>query len=229
MKSIVVLSGGLDSATVLGFAVEKYGNDQVGTLSFNYGSKHNLKENLAAKKIASFYQVSNTIIHLPFVGEYFKSDLLNTGGHIPDGHYAADNMKKTVVPYRNAIMLSIAAGFAASNGVCELLIGNHAGDHDIYPDCRKEFMQLFQASIRVGDWNPVRIERPFELITKDKLLSIGLALKVPYHLTWSCYKGEEKPCGTCGTCVERLEAFQKNLVSDPLNYNDPITFETYLK
>lgn len=229
MKAVVVLSGGMDSSTALSQAVAKHGKAQVACLTFNYGSKHNAKENVAASHIANKYGVQHTILSLPFIGQLFKSDLLKSGGAIPEGHYAESNMKKTVVPFRNGIMLAIAAGYAESIGAKTLVIGSHAGDHAVYPDCRDEFMIPFAEAVSKGTWVNIKLERPFEKMSKGEIVTLGLKLGTPYGMTWSCYKGGEKACGKCGTCVERLEAFDIAKAIDPIEYEDRIYYKTVLK
>lgn len=229
MKALVVLSGGMDSATALFQAVKQYKKDQVAAISFHYGSKHNDKENLAAARLAAKAGVHHTVLGLPFIGQLFKSDLLKTGGAIPEGHYAAENMKKTVVPFRNGIMLSISAGYAESIGASILIIGSHAGDHAIYPDCRDTFMKPFAEAIDKGTSRGIQLLRPFEKMSKGEIVKEGMKLKVPYALTWSCYKGGDIACGRCGTCVERLEAFDDAGVKDPVDYLDRSYYKAALK
>lgn len=216
MKALVVLSGGMDSAVAL--AVAKTQNSSVETITFNYGSKHNDRENIAATKISEFYRVKNTLVRLPFINELFKSDLLKSGNKIPEGHYEDPSMKRTVVPFRNGIMLSIAAGFAESIEAKFLYLGNHAGDHAIYPDCRSKFSIPMGKAIKYGTYAQIKLERPFEVRTKTDIVNIGLNLDVPFALTYSCYNGREKHCGKCGTCVERREAFKNSHVFDPTEY-----------
>lgn len=220
MKTVVVLSGGMDSTTALALVVKEQNACDVLALTFNYGSKHNEQENLAAVRIAGHYGVEHTIVSLPFIGQLFKSDLLLTGGDVPEGHYEAENMKKTVVPFRNGIMLSIAAGFAESRGCGEVVIGSHAGDHAIYPDCRDIFMTPFAEAIRLGTWEAITLRRPFEKCSKSDIVREGTRLRVPYDLTWSCYRGGQLACGRCGTDVERLEAFDLAGEVDPIAYTD---------
>jgi len=217
MKTLVVLSGGMDSATALALSCDLKDNE-VETITFNYGSKHNEKENGCAKKLAEYYGVKNTIVNLPFINDLFKSDLLKSGGEIPEGHYADESMKRTVVPFRNGIMLSIAAGFAESIGATHLCLGNHVGDHAIYPDCRTEFTNPMAKAIEAGTYNKLFLVNPFGSFSKTDIALIGDELKVPYEMTWSCYKGGEKHCGKCGTCVERIEAFTDSEVKDPTEY-----------
>jgi 7-cyano-7-deazaguanine synthase len=229
MKVVVVLSGGMDSATVLGMAVKEIGAENVKTLTFNYGSKHNAKENECAKILSDFYGVENKLIQMPFINDLFKSDLLTSGGEVPEGHYAEENMKKTVVPFRNGIMLAIAAGFAESIGAQAVVIGNHSGDHAIYPDCRNEFMEHFSKAIETGTWANVTIGRPFESMTKGEIVALGIEIGVPYQHTWTCYKGLQIHCGKCGSCVERLDAFDFAKAEDPVRYEDRKSYKDVLE
>ncbi len=158
------------------------------------------------------------VIPLAFIGEYFESDLLAGGGEIPKGHYEELTMKQTVVPFRNGIMLSIAAGLAESRGADGLVIAAHSGDHAIYPDCRADFMDAMDLAIQLGTYAGVRIQRPFISMTKSDIARRGAALGVDLSLTWSCYVGGDIHCGECGTCVERREAFQLAGLPDPTTY-----------
>jgi 7-cyano-7-deazaguanine synthase len=158
------------------------------------------------------------VIALPFVNEHFASDLLQSGGDIPDGHYAEENMKRTVVPFRNGIMLSIAAGFAESRSAEGLVIAAHSGDHAIYPDCREPFMQAMSDAIRLGTYVEIEVLRPFINTDKTGIARLGAELGVDFARTWSCYKGGTTHCGTCGTCVERREAFLLAGIADPTPY-----------
>lgn len=217
-KVLVVLSGGMDSTVALAKAREEHSAENVIAVTFNYNSKHNDQENQAAIKICHYYGVQQIMIELPFIGKLFKSDLLKSGGEIPEGHYEDLSMKKTVVPFRNGIMLSIAAGLAESLGCSEIILGNHAGDHAIYPDCRKEFSDHIQKAISSGTWNGVLLQTPFVSMTKAEICSLGAQLEAPLHLTYSCYKGGQYHCGKCGTCVERKEAFRDSGILDPTFY-----------
>jgi 7-cyano-7-deazaguanine synthase len=158
------------------------------------------------------------VIPLSFVGDLFKSDLLQSGGEIPKGHYEEQSMKKTVVPFRNGIMLSIAAGFAESLEARGLVIAAHSGDHAIYPDCREDFMKAMGDAIRLGTYAEVELLRPFIALTKADIAARGTELGVDYSRTWSCYVGGDTHCGECGTCVERREAFLLAGVPDPTHY-----------
>ena len=216
MKSLVVLSGGMDSATALAWA--RGTHKEVSAVHFQYGSKHNLRELQAAEKLAVHYNIGLHVVHLPF--SQFKSDLLLSGGDIPEGHYADESMKRTVVPFRNGILLAFAAGLAESIGAGSVVLGNHAGDHAIYPDCRPEFAAKMAEAIRLGTYAQIELLCPFQNINKTEIAKIGKALAVPYQLTWTCYKGKEKHCGKCGSCVERQEAFRDS------NQMDPTVYET---
>ena len=218
MKAVVLLSGGMDSVTALYHAAAEH--EVTDTLSFDYGSKHNHREIPFARHHADKLGVPHTVIPLGFVGEYFASDLLQSGGDIPDGHYEEDSMKRTVVPFRNGIMLSIAAGFAESRAAEALVIAAHSGDHAIYPDCREPFMQAMSDAIRLGTYAGVQVLRPFIALSKAGIAACGAALGVDFAQTWSCYKGGAIHCGTCGTCVERREAFLLAGLDDPTVYEN---------
>src|SRR5215213_9458811 len=205
MKTLVLLSGGMDSVTALHWAAVE--QQVVGAVSFDYGSKHNAKEIPMAAWQAARLGVRHDVITLDFVNRLFTSDLLQSGGDIPDGHYADENMKRTVVPFRNGIMLSIACGLAESRGGDALVIAAHSGDHAIYPDCREPFMQAMADAMTLGTYAGIRLLRPFIGCDKTEIARLGLALGVDFSQTWSCYKGGAIHCGQCGTCVERREAF----------------------
>jgi 7-cyano-7-deazaguanine synthase len=215
-KVVVLLSGGMDSVSALYDARQKH--EVVGTISFDYGSKHNHKEIPFAAYHSRKFNIEHQVIHLDFVGELFKSDLLKSGGQIPDGHYEEETMKSTVVPFRNGVMLSVSAGFAESRDAEGLVIAAHAGDHAIYPDCREEFMKSMADAIRIGTYAGIKLLRPFIAMTKAEIAAHGHALGVDFSHTWSCYKGAPLHCGTCGTCVERREAFMLAGVVDPTAY-----------
>jgi 7-cyano-7-deazaguanine synthase len=191
----------------------------VAAISFDYGAKHNHKELPFAAYHCRKFNIEHRVIPLNFVGELFKSDLLKSGGAIPDGHYEEQTMKSTVVPFRNGIMLSIAAGFAESKDATGLVIAAHAGDHAIYPDCREDFMKAMADAIRLGTYAGIKLLRPFIAMTKADIASRGQDLGVDFAHTWSCYKGATLHCGTCGTCVERREAFIVAGVADPTIYS----------
>jgi len=215
-KVVVLVSGGMDSVTALYEAHAEY--EVAGAVSFHYGSKHNDREIPFAAYHAGRLGVQHRVIHLDFIGELFESDLLQKGGEIPKGHYEEQTMKKTVVPFRNGIMLSIAAGFAESMEASGLVIAAHAGDHAIYPDCRKEFMRAMGDAMRLGTYAEVKLIRPFISISKAEIVARGHRLGIDYARTWSCYVGGEIHCGECGTCVERREAFMLAGIPDPTTY-----------
>lgn len=217
---VVLFSGGLDS-TVLLWANRE---DSI-ALSFTYGSKHNEAEGYAAMTIARLANVERRVVHLPLDDIGFKSDLLKSGGAIPEGHYADQSMKATVVPFRNGIMLSLAVGLAESWGAGEVLYAAHGGDHPIYPDCRPEFVTAMDAAATAGTDTHVRVRNPYADWNKTDI--VRAANRAPLDLSWSCYqpvltalpiKGLVIHCGRCGTCVERKEAFAGAGVIDPTRY-----------
>ncbi|GAA5483236.1 7-cyano-7-deazaguanine synthase QueC [Haloferula sargassicola] len=216
MKAVVLLSGGMDSVTAFYQALNEH--EVVAALSFDYGSKHNAREIPFARLHAEKAGVRHETIELGFMDRLFQSDLLGSGGEIPDGHYAEDNMKRTVVPFRNGIMLAIACGFAESAGAEGLVIAAHSGDHAIYPDCREPFMAGMAQAMREGTYARVELLRPFIDMDKTAIARRGAELGIDFADTWSCYKGGDIHCGTCGTCVERREAFLLAGVPDPTRY-----------
>ena len=216
MKVVVLCSGGMDSVTALHWARREH--TPVSAVSFDYGAKHNHCEIPFAAEHAAVLGVRHEVIALDFVERLFASDLLKGGGSVPDGHYEERVMKQTVVPFRNAIMLSIACGFAESVGADGLVIAAHGGDHAIYPDCREDFMRAMGDAMRLGTYAGVQLLRPFIAINKGQIAAEGARLGVDFARTWSCYKGGAVHCGTCGTCVERREAFMQAGVADPTDY-----------
>ncbi len=218
MKSIIVLSGGMDSVTAMFYAKKIMKHDIVKTISFDYGSKHNDREYIFAKTQSELLGIENVKIDLKEVSKHLVSDLLKSGGEIPEGHYADPSMKKTVVPFRNGIMLAVAAGVADSCGANAIVLGNHFGDHAIYPDCRSDFSIPMFAAIENGTYGKIQLHTPFETLGKHDIAFIGNDLGVNYSLTYSCYNGREKHCGKCGTCFERKEAFQMAGLIDPTEY-----------
>lgn len=216
MNVVVLCSGGMDSVTALHWARREHA--VVAAVSFNYGAKHNHREIPFAAEHAAQIGTRHEVIALDFVNRLFASDLLKSGGDIPEGHYEAENMQRTVVPFRNAIMLSIACGFAESIGAGGLVIAAHGGDHAIYPDCREEFMRAIAEAMRLGTYAGVQLLRPFIALTKGGIAAEGARLGVDFGRTWSCYKGGSIHCGKCGTCVERREAFAQAGLADPTEY-----------
>ncbi|MEQ1841580.1 MAG: 7-cyano-7-deazaguanine synthase QueC [Verrucomicrobiales bacterium] len=218
MKVVCPVSGGLDSVVALHDAASAH--EIVTALSFDYGSKHNHREIPLARLHAERLGVPHQLIDLGFINRLFTSDLLSSGGPIPEGHYEEATMKATVVPFRNGIFLAIAAGFAESAGAEGLVIAAHAGDHAIYPDCREPFMWAMGSAIELGTYAGIRLLRPFIDSRKEDIVVRGNELGVDFSLTWSCYLGGETHCGRCGTCVERREAFLIAGLPDPTHYLD---------
>ncbi len=211
MKALLIYSGGLDSTTLL----YEYKDCIQLAVTFDYGSKHNAREIACARENCRRLGIRHLVIPLEFMGKYFKSDLLLSGGEIPEGSYADENMRSTVVPFRNGIMLSIAAGLAESYGLDSVLLANHSGDHAIYPDCRPAFVEAMDQAVQAGTYEGIRVVSPYCDITKRDIALRGKALGLDYALTYSCYKGGEKHCGKCGTCTERKEALEG---FDPTEY-----------
>ena len=213
-NSVIIVSGGMDSITLL------YDHkDEIALgISFDYGSNHNAREIPFAKMHCERLGIKHITINLDFMHQYFKSSLLDGAEAIPEGHYADDNMKSTVVPFRNGIMLSIAIGIAESNNLDQVFIANHGGDHTIYPDCRPEFINAIDAAATAGTYNNVKVDAPYTKITKSDIARIGKKLGIDYTETWSCYKGGEVHCGKCGTCVERKEALAEAGIEDKTIY-----------
>lgn len=200
--SVIIVSGGMDSVTLLYEMKERIALG----ISFDYGSNHNKREIAFARLHCERLNIRHIVIDLDFMHRYFKSSLLEGADAIPEGNYADENMRSTVVPFRNGIMLAIAAGVAESNGLKYLMIANHGGDHTIYPDCRPEFISAMSAATKAGTYPGIEVLAPYTNITKGEIALRGKALGVNYAETWSCYKGGDKPCGKCGTCIERREA-----------------------
>ena len=190
-RAIVVFSGGMDSATALWWALREFRD--VAAVSFEYGAKHNARELAAAATICKKLSVPQTVIPLDFIGRNFHSSLLKTGGDIPEGNYNEENMASTVVPFRNGIMLAAAAGLAEDSGFSAVILGNHTGDHAIYPDCRPEFIDGMANAIEAGTGGKVKLLSPFCRMTKGEIAALGAKLGVDFSLTWSCYNGRDVP------------------------------------
>ena len=224
MKAMVLLSGGIDSTTALGIAVDKYGKGNVLALSVMYGQKHD-KEINAAKAVAKHYGVEHIFLDLAKIFEYSDCSLLKQSEEeIPKESYAkqiektgGDKPVSTYVPFRNGLFLSSAASIALSRDCEVIYYGAHADDAAgfAYPDCSKVFNDAMNAAIWEGSGHQLKVEGPFVNMTKAEIVKLGLELKVPYELTWSCYEGGDKPCGACGTCIDRQAAFRANGVEDP--------------
>ncbi len=214
--SLLVLSGGLDSTTML----YEYHERIALAISFHYGSNHNDKELAFAKMHCERLGIPHIIIPLNFIKEYFHSSLLEGADAIPEGNYDEENMKSTVVPFRNGIMLAVAAGMAENNHLQYIMLANHAGDHTIYPDCRPDFVDAMNHAVNAGTWNGVQLLTPYTMLTKADIAAHGKALGIDYSETWSCYKGGEHHCGVCGTCRERIEALQLAGIEDKTVYEE---------
>lgn len=213
-NSVIILSGGMDSVTML----YEFKDRIALAVSFDYGSNHNQKEISYAKLHCSKLGIKQIVIKLDFISKYFKSSLLEGANAIPEGHYQDENMKSTVVPFRNGIMLSIACGIAESNGLQYVMIANHAGDHAIYPDCRENFIKSMSNAMKNGTYEEVELFAPYTNIDKTEIARHGKKLGIDYTKTWSCYKGGKIHCGKCGTCVERKEALRDAGIIDKTEY-----------
>lgn len=223
MKAMVLSSGGIDSTTCLGMAVERYGQENVIALSISYGQKH-IKEMQAGNAVAKHYGVEHIRLDLAKIFEYSDCSLLqHSDKEIPEEAYAKQLEKtdgkpvSTYVPFRNGLFLSSAASLALSKGCSVIYYGAHADDAagSAYPDCSSDFNKAISEAIYIGSGRQLRVEAPFVNMTKSEVVKLGLERNVPYELTWSCYEGKEKPCGVCGTCIDRAEAFRQNGVEDP--------------
>ena len=224
MKKIVLaLSGGLDSSVLLASFLNKTNSCVVQAVNFIYDSKHNKYETHSALTIARHYGIPILPIDVSSIFITMKSSLLSNGGEIPEGHYKAENMKSTVVPGRNLIFASILAGQCESMGYDGIALAVHAGDHHIYPDCRPEFIEALRKTLQVSAKIPIEVFTPFLHFTKKDIVHFGISLNVPLELTRTCYKDQINPCGKCGSCHERLEAFSQAGMTDPVLYDKPIT------
>ena len=214
MRGVLIFSGGVDSTTLLyKMLADGY---EVAAITFNYAQRHK-KEIASAKAIAKRLDITHQVVDLSSLASLLGDSALLVGKEVPSCHYTEEAAKKTVVPNRNMIMLSVAAGYAEAHEIPEVFYAAHKNDSTIYPDCRPEFVQALRPAIRLATaWHPVELQAPFVDMSKAEIVRMGLSLQVPYELTWSCYKGEEKPCRTCPTCIEREEAFALNGCRDPL-------------
>jgi 7-cyano-7-deazaguanine synthase len=218
MKALVLFSGGLDS-TVLATQMKQEATE-TRLLSIDYGQRH-AKELDHSQKVADHLGLAHEILKLPQLGQILGgSSLTDKSITLPEGHYAEESMKSTVVPNRNMILLALAGGHALSIGFDTIAYAAHAGDHTIYPDCRPEFADAMNKALGLADWNDLNLHRPFVDMTKSDLVTLGEELNAPLQLTWSCYAGGEIHCGKCGTCVERKEAFALANIPDPTKYEE---------
>jgi 7-cyano-7-deazaguanine synthase len=216
MKALVLFSGGLDS-TVLATQLKAEGAE-TRLLSIDYGQRH-ARELKRAEQIAEYLELPHRVLRLPDLGPLLGgSSLTDEKVELPEGHYAEESMKATVVPNRNMILLALAGGHALSIGFDTIAYAAHAGDHTIYPDCRPEFADAMETALGLADWEKLSLHRPFVHLSKTDLVKKGAKLGAPLHLTWSCYAGREIHCGKCGTCVERKEAFALAKIADPTDY-----------
>ena len=230
MKALVLNSGGVDSTTCVGIAVNKYGKDNVITASLYYGQKHD-KELECAKKIAEYYGVKHIEEDISNIMKYASNvcSLVKGGEDIIHKSYEeqikenGEGRVATYVPFRNGLLLSIATAYADSlfpNEEIEIYYGAHADDAcgNAYADCSEEFAEAINKAINIGTYNKITVARPLINMNKTEVVKTGLQLNVPYELTWSCYEGKEKACGKCGTCIDRLRAFRENGVEDKIEY-----------
>lgn len=216
MDSVIIYSGGLDSTTLLYEERERIAL----AVTFDYGSNHASREMSCARWHCQHLGIEHLVIDMAFVGRYLASSLTAGAEAVPEGDYDDDNMRSTVVPFRNGIMLSVACGIAESRGLQRVLIANHGGDHAVYPDCRHDFVRAMDDAMRAGTYEGVRLVAPYTGIAKSDIVKRGAALGIDYGKTYSCYRGGERHCGRCGTCRERVEAFRKAGIIDPTIYED---------
>lgn len=213
---LMVLSGGMDSVTML----HEYADEIDMAVNFSYGSNHNMRELECARFHCRQLGIELVEIDLSFIGKYFHSSLLEGADAVPDGDYDFDNMKSTVVPFRNGIMLAAAAGLAESHGLDCVMIANHAGDHAIYPDCRGSFINAMARAIAEGTYEGISLKAPYTYLNKADIALRGKRLGIDYATTYSCYKGLEHHCGRCGTCLERRKALADAGIEDTTVYID---------
>lgn len=218
MKKITLIySGGSDSFTLLHHALDQ--GIEVECITFSYGQKH-IKEIDFAKENCKRLGLSHTLIDIGYPESIFgSSSLIDEATDIPHGSYKEESMKSTIVPNRNMIFISYAIAYSIAHDIDEVWYGAHAGDHFIYPDCRPEFLRSMNTAAELCDPSKISVKAPFINLNKGEILKIGLDLNIDYSKTWTCYKGLEKACGKCGSCVERIEAFTDNNSSDPISYS----------
>ena len=212
--AVIIISGGMDSTTLL----YEYKDEIAMAITFDYGSTQNGRERVCAVTHCQRLGIKHIVIHLEFMFRYFKSALLGNPEDIPEGDYNDESMKSTVVPFRNGIMLAVAAGVAESNGLKRVMIANHAGDHSIYPDCRPGFINAMSEAMSAGTYENITVFAPYTYLSKKEIAEHGKSLGIDYSETYSCYKGGEKHCGKCGTCRERIEALRAAGIDDKTEY-----------
>lgn len=215
-NSVIVLSGGMDSVTML----YEYADRIALAVNFSYGSNHNEREAACARWHCRELGIELVEIDMSFIGENFHSSLLEGAEAIPEGDYDFDNMKSTVVPFRNGIMLAAAAGLAESRGLAHVMIANHSGDHALYPDCRNSFIEAMSKAISAGTYDGITVFAPYTQLDKAEIARHGKRLGIDYRQTYSCYKGGEKHCGVCGTCRERKAALAEAGIEDLTEYEN---------
>ncbi len=217
MRAVLILSGGIDSSTLLYYLLKK--GYEVHALTFIYGQRHLKEINYASKIVGEAKKigfVNHKIVDITSISSLISSGALTGDKEVPKAFYSDETQKQTIVPNRNMILLSIAVGYAVKINVGEVFYAAHKSDYSIYPDCRKEFVKALDTAIYLGNlWTPVELKAPFVDLTKADIVKMGLKLGVPYQYTWSCYEGGERPCLSCGTCLERTEAFLLNKTRDP--------------
>ena len=210
---LVVYSGGLDSYTLLNKAMKNF--DRIEAITFNYGQKHN-KEIEYAKSNCVELNIKHEVVNLDLENILAGSALVGDID-IPEGNYDKEKMKQTIVPNRNMIMISVAASLVIKNDIEYLWYAAHSGDHEIYPDCRPEFIDKMAAVLEICDYHKIKFEAPFQNLSKSEIVATGLSMGLDYSKTWTCYEGKEKPCGKCSACLERALSFEANNTEDPLN------------
>lgn len=223
MKVVLSMSGGMDSTTLLSELLHQ--GHSVYPFQFMYGSKHNHWEREAVLNISGHYSIEVPVIDLTAPFSQIQSDLLKSGGDIPEGHYNNSNMTRTVVPGRNSIFISFLVGIAESLEADYVAIGIHSGDHHIYPDCRPDYFHQMKKAMLLASDNKIALTAPFLYMNKTSIIELGLKLDTPYHLTRTCYKDQPIACGKCGSCQERLEAFANNGIDDPVKYESRVLME----
>ena len=214
--SVIILSGGMDSVTLL----YDYQKRIALAITFDYGSNHNKREAAYAALHCQRLGIEHIIIPLDFMARYFKSSLLEGAEAIPEGDYNDENIHSTVVPFRNGIMLAIAAGLAESRELTRVMMANHFGDHVIYPDCSEEFVRHMSSAMTAGTYVGVQVLAPYTTISKTDIARIGKRLGIDYSLTYSCYKGGPRHCGRCATCRERMQALREAGIDDHTDYEE---------
>ena len=228
MKALVLVSGGLDSTTCFALAVKEYGHENVVGLSIFYGQRHD-KEIKAADAVCEYYKVEHITLDLSTMFQFSDCTLLqHSDGEIPEESYDKQLEKtngkpvSTYVPFRNGLFLSSAAAIALSKGCSKIYYGAHADDAagNAYPDCSSDFNNAMNTAIYEGSGKQLTIEAPFINKNKSGVVKLGMELGVPYELTWSCYEGHDKACGKCGTCIDRIAAFELNGIKDPIEYEN---------